>query len=134
VLESGAYARRPLIDKLPLLDTKLDVLFLYGDRDWMEFSAREKAAELLHAQSSEDRNVRVTVIADAGHHLYYDNVKDFWRKCSRVKAAGRRKLQPQCSCYTFGYQRSKRLSNIFKQLSWSQCRWHPQTQTRGSVS
>jgi hypothetical protein len=36
------------------------------------------------------------------------------------KAAGRRKLQPQCRCYTFGDQRGIRLSNIYKQLSWSQ--------------
>jgi pimeloyl-ACP methyl ester carboxylesterase len=93
VLESGAYARRPLIDKLPLLDTKLDVLFLYGDRDWMDSSAGEKAAELLHAQSSEDRNVRVTVIADAGHHLYYDNVKDFDAAVVDACAATRRKKQ-----------------------------------------
>jgi RNase H-like domain found in reverse transcriptase len=36
----------------------------------------------------------------------------------------RRKLQPQCRCYTFGDQRSKRLSKIYKQLSWIQWRWH----------
>jgi hypothetical protein len=36
------------------------------------------------------------------------------------KAAGQRKLQPQCRCYTFGDQRRKRLSKIYKQLSWSQ--------------
>jgi hypothetical protein len=46
--------------------------------------------------------------------------KQNWRKCSSVKAAGRRKLQPQCRCYTFEDQRSKRLSKIYKQLSWSQ--------------
>jgi RNase H-like domain found in reverse transcriptase len=26
--------------------------------------------------------------------------KQHWKKCSRVKAAGERKLQPQCRCYT----------------------------------
>jgi hypothetical protein len=31
-----------------------------------------------------------------------------------------KKMQPQCRCYTFGDQRSRRLSNIYKQLSWSQ--------------
>jgi hypothetical protein len=36
------------------------------------------------------------------------------------EAAGRRKLQPQCLCYTFGDQRSKRYSKIYKQLSWIQ--------------
>jgi Reverse transcriptase (RNA-dependent DNA polymerase) len=36
------------------------------------------------------------------------------------KTAGQRKLQPQCRCYTFGDQRSKRLSKIYKQLPWSQ--------------
>jgi Reverse transcriptase (RNA-dependent DNA polymerase) len=34
--------------------------------------------------------------------------------------AGKIKLQPQCRCYTFEDQRSKRLSKIYKQLSWSQ--------------
>jgi hypothetical protein len=38
----------------------------------------------------------------------------------RVKAAGQRKLQPQCRCYNFGDQRRKRLSKIYKQLSWIQ--------------
>jgi hypothetical protein len=36
------------------------------------------------------------------------------------KDAGQRNLQPQCRCYTFGDQRSKRLSKIYKQLSWIQ--------------
>jgi hypothetical protein len=40
--------------------------------------------------------------------------------CSRVKTAGHRKLQPQCRCYTFGDQRSKWLSKIYKLLSWIQ--------------
>jgi Reverse transcriptase (RNA-dependent DNA polymerase) len=43
--------------------------------------------------------------------------KQHWRNWWRVKAAGQRKLQPQCRCYTFGDQRSKRLSKIYKQLS-----------------
>jgi hypothetical protein len=41
-------------------------------------------------------------------------------KVFQGKAAGRRKLQPQCRCYTFENQRSKRLSKIYKHLSWSQ--------------
>jgi hypothetical protein len=47
-------------------------------------------------------------------------LKEALAKFSRVKAAGQRKLQPQCRCYTFGDQRSRRLSKIYKQLSWSQ--------------
>jgi hypothetical protein len=46
--------------------------------------------------------------------------KQHCRKCSRVKAAGQKMLQPQCRCYTFGDQRSKRLSQTYKQLLWSQ--------------
>jgi hypothetical protein len=42
--------------------------------------------------------------------------KVFKGKC----AARQKKLQPQCRCYTFGDQRSKRLSKIYKQLSWIQ--------------
>jgi hypothetical protein len=36
------------------------------------------------------------------------------------KASGQRKLQPQCRCCAFRDQRSKRLSKIYKQLSWIQ--------------
>jgi hypothetical protein len=47
-------------------------------------------------------------------------IKQHWRKFSKVRAAGKRKLQSQCRCYSFGDQRSKRLSKIYKQLSWIQ--------------
>jgi hypothetical protein len=33
------------------------------------------------------------------------------------KSRRTKELQPQCRCYTFGDQTSKRLSNIYKQLS-----------------
>jgi hypothetical protein len=42
------------------------------------------------------------------------------RRTKKAAAAGQRKLQPQCRCYTFGDQRSNRLSKIYKQLSWIQ--------------
>jgi hypothetical protein len=36
------------------------------------------------------------------------------------RAAEQRKLQPQCRCYTFENQKSKRISKIYEKLSWSQ--------------
>lgn len=69
ILESGAYARRPLCDKLP--HVKLPVTFVYGDRDWMSW---ELADELRRSMPGATALARV---ADAGHHVYYDNPEKF---------------------------------------------------------
>lgn len=68
LLESGAYARRPLVDRLGAL--KMDVRILYGDRDWM----------LLKGGGECLRDVKVCVLQGAGHHLYFDNVDAFMRQ------------------------------------------------------
>jgi pimeloyl-ACP methyl ester carboxylesterase len=91
VLESGAYARRPLMDKLPLLDSRLNVLFLYGDRDWMDASAGERVAEKMRAAGQPDRDIRIAKVSGAGHHLYFDNVDDFDAAVITACAAARMK-------------------------------------------
>lgn len=69
VLESGAYARRPLIDRLHQLT--IPVALLYGDRDWMSADAGIQATKRLNVKSW------VKVIENAGHHLYFDNPNRF---------------------------------------------------------
>ncbi|RIA97216.1 Alpha/Beta hydrolase protein [Glomus cerebriforme] len=69
LLEPGAYARKPLIDRLH--EIKMPTTFLYGEDDWMDFRAAEKAKTLMKVY------VKVKRIPDAGHHLYLDNPTDF---------------------------------------------------------
>jgi cardiolipin-specific phospholipase len=69
LLEPGAYARKPLIDRLH--EIKMPTTFLYGEHDWMDFHAAEKAKTLMKVP------VEVKKIPDAGHHLYLDNPTDF---------------------------------------------------------
>lgn len=69
VLESGAYARRPLCDRLG--DVKVGTVFLYGDRDWMSSEVAHGICENMKVRT------RVKIVENAGHHLYYDNVQMF---------------------------------------------------------
>jgi len=45
--------------------------FLYGENDWMDFRAAEKAKSLMKVP------VKIKRIPDAGHHLYLDNPDGF---------------------------------------------------------
>ncbi len=69
ILEPGAYARKPLTDRLH--EIKMPTTFLYGEYDWMDYHAAEKARKLMNVP------VRIERIPDAGHHLYLDNPTDF---------------------------------------------------------
>jgi cardiolipin-specific phospholipase len=71
LLAPGAYARSPLMQVLP---TKMPVLMLYGDRDWMDESAGREAAKIANSKGGD---VEVRQISDAGHHCYLDNPEDF---------------------------------------------------------
>lgn len=73
VLMSGAYARRPLVDRFEYV--KCPVTFLYGDRDWM---TKEVAIDICKKLDKKDWNV--VVVENAGHHLYYDNSDVFDRE------------------------------------------------------
>lgn len=72
LLAPGAYARSCLLDVIP---TKVPVLMLYGDRDWMDEGAGRKAAEIANKKVGGDVTVRQ--ISDAGHHCYLDHPKEF---------------------------------------------------------
>lgn len=76
VLESGAYARRPLCERLRTV--KVPVVLLYGERDWMSVEVgREVAGELTVKNW-------VSVVEDAGHHVYFDNADEFNRLVLRA--------------------------------------------------
>ena len=65
ILQPFAFARRPLIDRLPGLD--LQITFMYGDIDWMECEVAEMLCKLGKVKG------KVFIVPDAGHHLYIEN-------------------------------------------------------------
>lgn len=102
LLAPGAYARRPIINRIqdvgrqplpsghPAKESGYPVVFMYGENDWMDvkggIAAKEKldqvkARLLLDASDEEKRTERgdakVVIIPRAGHHLYLDNPDGF---------------------------------------------------------
>ncbi|KAF8985014.1 hypothetical protein BGZ46_006304 [Entomortierella lignicola] len=69
ILAPGAYARWPLMDRLR--DLKMPTVFLYGESDWMDYRAAEKARKNMNVPTILMR------IPNAGHHLYLDNPPAF---------------------------------------------------------
>ncbi|KAF9922450.1 hypothetical protein FBU30_007421 [Linnemannia zychae] len=69
ILAPGAYARWPLMDRLK--DLTMPVAFLYGESDWMDYRAAEKARKSMVVPTVLMR------IPNAGHHLYLDNPPAF---------------------------------------------------------
>ena len=74
----------------PHRENGLPIVFMYGDRDWMDVSGghaakakldEERERALKHATPEErkaDRgSARVVVIKNAGHHLYLDGYEEF---------------------------------------------------------
>jgi len=68
ILEPGAWARKPLSDRLPKLSQP--VTFLYGMQDWMSWQHAEDVRQKMAAAS-------IHVIDGAGHHLYIQKPDEF---------------------------------------------------------
>ena len=82
LLAPGAYARRPLIERVKGLqnDTVLKkVTWLYGSYDWMDVDAGREASERLG-----DIETDVIVVDRAGHNVHLDNPDGFNRIISNV--------------------------------------------------
>lgn len=69
VLAPGAYARKPLIHRLAGL--QMPTVFVYGEYDWMDSTAAEKAKKVMKVP------VKIISIANGGHHMYLENPVDF---------------------------------------------------------
>eukprot|EP00172_Hildenbrandia_rubra_P002297 Plantae.Rhodophyta-Hildenbrandia_rubra.ctg3046.p2 GENE.Plantae.Rhodophyta-Hildenbrandia_rubra.ctg3046~~Plantae.Rhodophyta-Hildenbrandia_rubra.ctg3046.p2 ORF type:complete len:342 (-),score=59.59 Plantae.Rhodophyta-Hildenbrandia_rubra.ctg3046:1735-2760(-) len=69
ILESGAWARSPLCHKLPKVDCS--TMFLYGEKDWMDWHVGEKARKSMKVWTELKR------VDNAGHHIYLDNPRGF---------------------------------------------------------
>lgn len=72
LLAPGAYARIALIDRVRNL--KVPTWWMYGENDWMDAEAGEKAAEIMRQNGVKSE---CKIISRAGHHLYLDNPKEF---------------------------------------------------------
>jgi cardiolipin-specific phospholipase len=69
ILAPGAYARKPLMERLAKL--KMPTVFIYGEQDWMDYKAAEKAKEAM------DVPVKIVRIPNGGHHMYLENPEEF---------------------------------------------------------
>jgi len=69
VLSPGAYARKPLIHRLPHL--KMPTVFIYGTNDWMDYKAAEEACKKMNVYT------KIYRVSEGGHHMYLDNHEEF---------------------------------------------------------
>ncbi|KZT62984.1 alpha/beta-hydrolase [Calocera cornea HHB12733] len=69
ILAPGAYAYYPVVNRIATV--KVPVAFVYGDHDWMDPAGGLAAIEKLKAAGNKD--ARMYVVDNAGHHVYLDN-------------------------------------------------------------
>lgn len=82
VLQFGALARMPLLDRCPekFVQMGLPTLWMYGDKDWMNEEAgleMTKEINLLSEKDGKGLLASFSMLKNAGHHLYLDNPQDF---------------------------------------------------------
>jgi len=74
-------AKLPLCDRgfvKYLHDSEIRTLWLYGDKDWMNFKGGYHIFEQLSKINSLSS---FQIIKDAGHHIYLDNPEEFNKSC-----------------------------------------------------
>jgi len=74
LLAPGAFARNPLKNRFQELNKNLEVIFMYGDNDWMDAKAGKAASDVMKQTGG---RAKYRIISDAGHHLYLDNYNEF---------------------------------------------------------
>ncbi|OZJ05711.1 hypothetical protein BZG36_01422 [Bifiguratus adelaidae] len=85
ILSPGAYARTPLLHRLPNL--KMPVTFLYGEQDWMDYRAAHHVIKIRKDMGLDTSKWRVGRVRSAGHHLYLDNPMEFDQEVIREMRA-----------------------------------------------
>lgn len=68
---SFTWAAKPLVSRLPNLDPKVPVTFLYGEHTWMDKWIGLHLTDVLGSRA------QYAILPDAGHHVYVDNARDF---------------------------------------------------------
>lgn len=69
ILDFGAHARLPLVDRVHALRKDMRVTFMYGDHDWMDPRGGQESVNRMKAAGNP--NGRLQIIQDAGHHCKY---------------------------------------------------------------
>ncbi|TKY87073.1 hypothetical protein EX895_003750 [Sporisorium graminicola] len=80
ILAPGAYARRPMVDRIERL--KMPMSFLYGEHDWMDVRGGKEAVKRLRKQGNVKTNC--FVVPNSGHHIYLDNPSPYNSLISRI--------------------------------------------------
>ena len=65
-----AWAKDPLVKRLPQLQSNLDVRIIYGDDSWI-------SPMLTESEVADYNNISITTIPDASHHVYADQFELF---------------------------------------------------------
>ncbi|KAJ2367391.1 hypothetical protein H4S01_002185 [Coemansia sp. RSA 2610] len=73
ILRPGAFARRPLVNRLHAL--AVPTVFMYGANDWVDFTGGEQVIRRITANV----DTRLFRIPRAGHNLHLENAADFNR-------------------------------------------------------
>lgn len=74
ILEPGAHARMPLVDRIHALRKDLPVTFVYGDHDWMDPVGGEDSLRSL--RKAGNPNGKMYIIENAGHHGMFPYSKE----------------------------------------------------------
>lgn len=80
ILAPGAYARRPMVDRIEQL--KMPMSFLYGEHDWMDVRGGKEAVKRLRKQGNVKTNC--FVVPNSGHHIYLDNPSPYNSLIARI--------------------------------------------------
>ncbi|CDU24374.1 related to CLD1-mitochondrial cardiolipin-specific phospholipase [Sporisorium scitamineum] len=80
ILAPGAYARRPMVDRIERL--KMPMSFLYGEHDWMDVRGGKEAVKRLRKQGNVKTNC--FVVPNSGHHIYLDNPSPYNSLISKI--------------------------------------------------
>lgn len=73
LLKPGAYAYEPLCHRIPKLDKRIPIFFIYGAHDWMDHTH----AEAVKRTAPSDQKIEVITLAGAGHQLFLDAPQEF---------------------------------------------------------
>ena len=71
----GAWARLPLMHRLPALPPNLPVVYIYGDGDWMNPQHARELMQLSTGRGHHD--MHLAVVPDSGHYLFLENPTAF---------------------------------------------------------
>ena len=85
LLNFGAYAKDPLVNRIAELKSNIPVTFLYGSHDWMDPMGGKIAAENLKKRGH-NSPISQHILPGAGHHLYVDCPNGF--ESAILSAAG----------------------------------------------